>query len=72
MQAKVFKMKLTETQKLKYCNTGCRQHFYNCREGEAKCMHLPSAQLCIKAVYGSRDQVKPDMVKTLTCFSQQL
>ena len=72
MKEKVFKMILTEEQKLKYCSTGCRQHYYNCGDTDKKCMHLPIAQLCVKSLYFSKGQIKPDLVKTLTCFTPQL
>jgi hypothetical protein len=72
MKEKVFKMVLTDAQKLKYYSTGCRQHYYNCRDADKKCIHLPTAQLCIKSLYFSKKQTKPDLVKTLTCFTPQL
>jgi len=72
MKERVFKMILTEEQKLKYCSTGCRQHYYNCRDSDKKCFQLPTAQLCIKSLYTFKHQIKPDFVKTLTCFTLQL
>lgn len=64
--------RLSKDKKLEYCRR-CRQNFYNGNNdlGIKECWHLKTAKLVTKEIYWSLAQVKPNRIRTLSCFQVQ-